>query len=196
MILPIIAYGDPVLKREGDEIDKDYPELQKFIADMFETMYNANGVGLAAPQVGRSIRLFIIDTTPFTERDDDEDPMDEEEFNQLSGLKKVFINPIIVEEDGDKWPFNEGCLSIPGINEDVTRKRNLIIEYFDENFNLIEEEYTGKAARVIQHEYDHIDGILFTDRLNPLRKQILKKRLNEISRGITNARYKMKFPNR
>ncbi|MDC1202406.1 peptide deformylase [Salibacteraceae bacterium] len=196
MILPIIAYGDPVLKREGDEIDKDYPELQKFIADMFETMYNANGVGLAAPQVGRSIRLFIIDTTPFTERDDDEDPMDEEEFNQLSGLKKVFINPIIVEEDGDKWPFNEGCLSIPGINEDVTRKRNLIIEYFDENFNLVEEEYTGKAARVIQHEYDHIDGILFTDRLNPLRKQILKKRLNEISRGITNARYKMKFPNR
>ena len=149
MILPIIAYGDPVLKREGDEIDKDYPELQKFIADMFETMYNANGVGLAAPQVGRSIRLFIIDTTPFTERDDDEDPMDEEEFNQLSGLKKVFINPIIVEEDGDKWPFNEGCLSIPGINEDVTRKRNLIIEYFDENFNLVEEEYTGKAARVI-----------------------------------------------
>ncbi|HAW21717.1 MAG TPA: peptide deformylase, partial [Flavobacteriales bacterium] len=129
-------------------------------------------------------------------RDDDEDPMDEEEFNQLSGLKKVFINPIIVEEDGDKWPFNEGCLSIPGINEDVTRKRNLIIEYFDENFNLVEEEYTGKAARVIQHEYDHIDGILFTDRLNPLRKQILKKRLNEISRGITNARYKMKFPNR
>ncbi|MCO4807646.1 MAG: peptide deformylase [Flavobacteriales bacterium] len=196
MILPIIAYGDPVLKREGDEIDKDYPELEKFIADMFETMYNANGVGLAAPQVGRSIRLFIIDTTPFTERDDDEDPMDEEEFNQLSGLKKVFINPIIVEEDGDKWPFNEGCLSIPGINEDVTRKRNLIIEYFDENFNLVEEEYTGKAARVIQHEYDHIDGILFTDRLNPLRKQILKKRLNEISRGITNARYKMKFPNR
>ena len=196
MILPIIAYGDPVLKREGDEIDKDYPELQKFIADMFETMYNANGLGLAAPQVGVSIRLFIIDTTPFTERGEDEEPMDEEEFNQLSGLKKVFINPIIVEENGDKWPFNEGCLSIPGINEDVIRKRNLIVEYFDENFNLVEEEYTGKAARVIQHEYDHIDGILFTDRLNPLRKQILKKRLNEISRGITNARYKMKFPNR
>jgi peptide deformylase len=196
MIIPIRAYGDPVLKREAEEIDKDYPELQKFIADMFETMYNANGVGLAAPQVGVSIRVFIIDTTPFTERDEDEEPMDKEEFDQLSGLKKVFINPIIVEEDGDKWPFSEGCLSIPGINEDVIRKRNLIVEYYDENFNLVEEAYTGKAARVIQHEYDHIDGILFTDRLNPLRKQILKKRLNEISRGITNARYKMKFPNR
>ena len=196
MIIPIRAYGDPVLKREAEEIDKDYPELQKFIADMFETMYNANGVGLAAPQVGVSIRVFIIDTTPFTERDEDEEPMDKEEFDQLSGLKKVFINPIIVEEDGDKWPFSEGCLSIPGINEDVIRKRNLIVEYYDENFNLVEEAYTGKAARVIQHEYDHIDGILFTDRLNPLRKQIFKKRLNEISRGITNARYKMKFPNR
>ncbi|MDA7744883.1 peptide deformylase [bacterium] len=198
MIYPIVAYGDPVLKREGDEIEKDYPNLKQLIADMFETMNNAQGVGLAAPQIGKSIRVFIIDTTPFTERDEDDDsePMPEEERKQLAGLKKVFINPIILEESGDKWPFNEGCLSIPGINEDVLRQRDLVIEYYDENFELIEETYTGKAARVIQHEYDHIDGILFTDRLNPLRKQILKKRLNEISRGKTNAKYKMKFPKR
>ncbi len=198
MIYPIVAYGDPVLKREGDEIEKDYPNLKQLIADMFETMNNAQGVGLAAQQIGKSIRVFIIDTKPFTERDEDDDsqPMPEEEIKQLADLKKVFINPIILEESGDKWPFNEGCLSIPGINEDVLRQRNLVIEYYDENFELKEETYTGKAARVIQHEYDHIDGILFTDRLNPLRKQILKKRLNEISRGKTNAKYKMKFPKR
>ncbi len=198
MILPIVAYGDPVLKREGDEIEKDHPNLKQLIADMFETMYNASGVGLAAPQIDKSIRLFIIDTTPFTERDEDdeEEPMPEEEKKQLTGLKKVFINPIILEETGDKWPFNEGCLSIPGINEDVLRQRDLVIEYYDENFELKEESYSGKAARVIQHEYDHIDGVLFTDRLNPLRKQILRKRLNDISRGRTNAKYKMKFPKR
>lgn len=198
MILPIVAYGDPVLKREGDEIEKGHPNLKQLIADMFETMYNASGVGLAAPQIDKSIRLFIIDTTPFTERDgdDEEEPMPEEEKKQLTGLKKVFINPIILEETGDKWPFNEGCLSIPGINEDVLRQRDLVIEYYDENFELKEESYSGKAARVIQHEYDHIDGILFTDRLNPLRKQILRKRLNDISRGRTNAKYKMKFPKR
>jgi peptide deformylase len=198
MIYPIVAYGDPVLKREGDEIEKDYPNLKQLITDMFETMNNAQGVGLAAPQIGKSIRVFIIDTTPFIEHDEDDDSesMPEEERKQSAGLKKVFINPIILEESGDKWPFNEGCLSIPGINEDVLRQRDLVIEYYDENFELKEETYTGKAARVIQHEYDHIDGILFTDRLNPLRKQILKKRLNEISRGKTNANYKMKFPKR
>lgn len=195
MILPIVAYGDPVLKREATEIDEQYPDLQKLIADMFETMYNAKGVGLAAPQIGKSIRLFVIDTTPFTERDeeDDEPDMSEEEFKQLSSLKKVFINPIILEESGRKWPFNEGCLSIPGINEDVHRLENLVIEYYDENFELKEESYTGKAARVIQHEYDHVEGILFTDRLNPLRKQFLKKRLADIAKGKVSAQYKMKF---
>lgn len=195
MILPIVAYGDPVLKREADEIEKDYPKLNELIDNMFETMYNAHGVGLAAPQIGESIRLFVIDTTPFAERDeeDDEDLTDEER-KQLAGLKKVFINPIILEEHGDKWPFNEGCLSIPGINEDVYRQRDLVIEYYDENFELKEETYTGRAARVIQHEYDHIEGILFTDRLNPLRKQFLKKRLNDISQGKTAVQYKMKFP--
>lgn len=198
MILPIVAYGDPILKKEGVEIDKDYPNLKQLIADMFDTMNNAHGVGLAAPQIGLGIRLFIIDTTPFTERgeEEDEDPLPVVEMKQLAGLKKVFINPIILEESGDTWPFNEGCLSIPGINEDVNRQRDLVIEYYDENFELKEETYTGKAARVIQHEYDHIEGILFIDRLNPLRKQFLKKRLNEISRGKTNAKYKMKFPKR
>jgi peptide deformylase len=197
MILPIVAYGDPILKREAEEIDSDFPNLQELISNMFETMYNANGVGLAAPQIGKSIRLFIIDATPFLERDDDEEvEISAEERAQLTDLKKVFINPILLEETGDKWAFNEGCLSIPGINEDVMRKRDLVIEYYDENFNLKEESYSGKAARVIQHEYDHIEGILFTDRLNPLRKQFLKKRLSDISRGKTNAQYKMKFSKR
>lgn len=197
MILPIVAYGDPILKKEAEEIKSDYPGLKDLIEDMFETMYNANGVGLAAPQIAKSIRVFIVDTAPFSERGDDEDDfLTEEERAQLSNLKKVFINPIILEESGDKWPFNEGCLSIPGINEDVMRQRDLVIEYYDENFELKEETYTGLAARVIQHEYDHIEGILFTDHLNPLRKQFLKKRLNDISRGKTNIQYKMKFPKR
>lgn len=197
MILPIVAYGDPILKKEAEEIKSDYPGLKDLIEDMFETMYNANGVGLAAPQIAKSIRVFIVDTAPFSERGDDEDDfLTEEERAQLSNLKKVFINPIILEESGDKWPFNEGCLSIPGINEDVMRQHDLVIEYYDENFELKEETYTGLAARVIQHEYDHIEGILFTDHLNPLRKQFLKKRLNDISRGKTNVQYKMKFPKR
>jgi len=197
MILPIVAYGDPILKKEAEEIKSDYPGLKDLIEDMFETMYNANGVGLAAPQIAKSIRVFIVDTAPFSERGDDEDDfLTEEERAQLRNLKKVFINPIILEESGDKWPFNEGCLSIPGINEDVMRQRDLVIEYYDENFELKEETYTGLAARVIQHEYDHIEGILFTDHLNPLRKQFLKKRLNDISRGKTNVQYKMKFPKR
>lgn len=197
MILPIVAYGDPILKKEAEEIKSDYPGLKDLIEDMFETMYNANGVGLAAPQIAKSIRVFIVDTAPFSERGDDEDDfLTEEERAQLSNLKKVFINPIILEESGDKWPFNEGCLSIPGINEDVMRQRDLVIEYYDENFELKEETYTGLAARVIQHEYDHIEGILFTDHLNPLRKQFLKKRLKDISRGKTNVQYKMKFPKR
>ncbi|MEX2597183.1 MAG: peptide deformylase [Salibacteraceae bacterium] len=189
MILPIVAYGDPVLKREGKEIDEDYPELQTLIANMFETMENASGVGLAAPQIGLSIRLFIVDTSPFVE--DDEDHPD---HKSLLGFRKVFINPIILEEDGTKWDFNEGCLSIPGIREDVSRKPKILIEYFDEHFNLQEETYDGLIARVIQHEYDHVDGVLFTDRLNPLRKQFLRKRLDKISKGIVDVDYKMKFP--
>lgn len=189
MILPIVAYGDPVLKKEGEEIDEDYPNLKALISDMFETMENAQGVGLAAPQVGLGIRLFIVDTSPFV----DEGETDKEML-KLKDFRKVFINPIIIEEDGEKWNFNEGCLSIPGIREDVARQPEIIIEYLDENFELKEEKYDGLIARVIQHEYDHVDGVLFTDRLNPIRKQFLKKRLDNISKGVVDIDYKMKFP--
>ncbi|MDA7836227.1 peptide deformylase [Salibacteraceae bacterium] len=189
MILPIVAYGDPVLKREGEEIDENYPKLKELIDSMFETMENAQGVGLAAPQVGLSIRLFIVDTTPFVD-DEEEDP----EVLKLKGFRKIFINPIILEEEGEKWNFNEGCLSIPTIREDVSRHPSILIEYMNENFELIEERYDGVIARVIQHEYDHVDGVLFTDRLNPIRKQFLRKRLDNISKGIVDIDYKMKFP--
>lgn len=189
MVLPIVAYGDPVLKREAEEIDENYEGLKELIQNMFETMEAASGVGLAAPQVGLGIRLFVVDTTPFVDEDEDD-----EEMKELIGFRRVFINPIIIEEEGDQWNFNEGCLSIPGIREDVSRKPKITIEYFDEDFNLKEETYEGLRARVIQHEYDHVDGILFTDRLSPLRKQFLRKRLDNISKGVVDVDYKMKFP--
>lgn len=192
MILPIVAYGAPVLKKEAEEIDKNYPELEKLISDMFETMYNAKGVGLAAPQIGKSIRLFVVDGSPFAELEEGEefDPRAE----GIENFKKVFINPIIEEESGEKWAFEEGCLSIPKIRENVYRKEKLVITYFDENWNLHEEAYSGYAARIIQHEYDHIDGILFTDHLSSLKRKLLSKRLNNIATGNVNASYKMKFP--
>lgn len=167
----------------AEEIDAEYPELQQLISNMFETMYLAKGVGLAAPQIGRSIRLFIIDTAPFEEEGDD-----------YKGVKKVFINPIIIEESGKEWAFNEGCLSIPGIREDVHRKPTVTIEYYDENFELKEETYDGITARVIQHEYDHVEGILFTDKLNPLKRNLLRGKLNNIAKGNVKVDYKMKFP--
>lgn len=195
MILPIVAYGDPVLKQEAEEIDANYPDLKKLIENMFETMYNADGVGLAAPQIGKSIRLFIVDGTPFSEDvDEAEDPSEKESLEKMKDFKKVFINPIILDESGEKWAFREGCLSIPHIREDVMRQPEIVIEYYDENFDLKEETFDGMAARIIQHEYDHVDGILFTDRLNPIRKQFLKKKLNDISRGNIESDYKMKFP--
>lgn len=183
MILPIVAYGDPVLKREAEEIDQEYPFLKELIENMWETMYKAEGVGLAAPQIGKSIRLFIVDASPF-----------EEDEPSLKNFKKVFINPIILEEEGKEWSFNEGCLSIPSIREEVNRKPQITIEYYDENFNLKEEVYEGLAARVIQHEYDHIEGILFTDHINPLKKRLLKSKLNNISKGNVRVPYRMKFP--
>ena len=183
MIIPIVAYGDPVLKREADEIDKDYPGLAEFIENMWETMYNAEGVGLAAPQVGKSIRLFTVDCSPF-----------EEDEPSLKNFKKLFINPIILEEEGKEWTFNEGCLSIPSIREDVSRKPKITIEYYDENWELKEETYEGLAARVIQHEYDHIEGILFTDKINPLKKRLINSKLNNISKGNVKVSYRMKFP--
>ncbi len=185
MILPIVAYGDPVLKKVAEEIDSDYPGLEKLIADMFETMYSSKGVGLAAPQINKSIRLFIIDASPFAD-----------EYPELEGWKKTFINPRILEEEGEEWDFNEGCLSIPGIREDVERKPELILEYEDENFELHEEKFDGVVARVIQHEYDHLEGVLFTDHLSPLKKRLLKGKLNDISKGIVDVNYKMKFPKR
>ena len=190
MVLPIIAYGDPVLRKVADDIDKDYPNLSQLIEDMKETMINARGVGLAAPQIGKSIRLFIVDTTPFSDNDD----LDDEERKFLSTYKKVFINAKILNEEGDEWMFNEGCLSIPNINEDVARKDTLTIEYVDENFSKHTETLSGLAARVIQHEYDHIEGILFTDKLSSLKKRLIKKKLENISKGKVDVDYRMKFP--
>ncbi|MBB2954476.1 MULTISPECIES: peptide deformylase [Sphingobacterium] len=187
MKLPIVAYGDPVLRKVADEIDEDYPNLKQLIADMFETMYAASGVGLAAPQVGLPIRLFVIDATPFAEDI-------EEEKEVLTAFKKVFINPIMVEESGEKWAFNEGCLSIPDINEDVLRNPNIKINYLDENFEEHEIDLSGLAARVVQHEYDHIEGKLFTDKLSTLKKTMLKGKLDTISKGMIRVGYKMKFP--
>jgi len=186
MILPVVAIGDPVLKKVADKIDKNYEGLSQLIEDMFETMYNASGVGLAAPQIGKSIRLFVIDATPFA---DDE----EEGTEMLKGFKKVFINAEISSEKGEEWGFNEGCLSIPGIREEVFRKEKLTIKYWDENFKEHKESYDGYAARIIQHEFDHIEGKLFTELISPLRKRLLKRKLEEISRGDVDVAYKMKF---
>jgi peptide deformylase len=190
MILPIIAYGDPVLKRKAKEISKDYPEFDTLLQNMFETMYNAAGVGLAAPQIGLSIRLFLVDTAPFS----DDEGFTKEEQDMLSSFKRVFINAKIVEEEGDEWAFNEGCLSIPDVREDVFRKPEITIEYLDENFKPHKETFNGLIARVIQHEYDHIEGILFTDKLSSLKKRLIKGKLTNISKGKINVDYKMRFP--
>lgn len=198
MILPIVAYGDPVLRKTGIEITKEYLNLQQLIDDMFETMRNAYGVGLAAPQVGKPIRLFVVETKPFTEKSDDDDDDDEfskEEREQLIHFKRVFINPKIVEQNGEEWIFNEGCLSIPKIREDVTRKSNIRIQYYDENFTFFDEAFDGLVARVILHEYDHIEGKLFTDRISPLRRRLSKGKLTDISKGKVKIGYKMRFPN-
>jgi peptide deformylase len=194
MVLPIVVYGDPVLRKMGTEIGKDYEGLSQLITDMFDTMYKAKGVGLAAHQIGKAIRLFVIDTEPFSESDEDDD---EEEFTpeqkkELKAFKKVFINPRILEEEGDEWKFNEGCLSIPRIREDVSRKPEIKIEYLDENFKKHKEKYDGIIARVIQHEYDHIEGKLFTDRISPFKRKMISGKLNDIANGKTNPDYKIK----
>jgi len=193
MVLPIVAYGSPILKKEAEEIDDQYEGLEQLVNDMFDTMYEASGVGLAAPQIDRSIRLFIVDASPFAEVEEgaEPDPM----AAGLENFKKVFINPIIEEESGEEWAFAEGCLSIPKIREDVMRKPKIKISYYDMEWNLHEEEYEGYAARIIQHEYDHIEGILFTDHLSPLKRRILKKKLTNISKGEVDVPYRMKFPN-
>jgi peptide deformylase len=190
MILPIIAYGDPVLRKKTKKVDLQMEGLQDLIANMFETMYQASGVGLAAPQVGKSLRLFIVDASPFA---DDED-LTQEEQAELKQLKEVFINPEIIDEQGDEWAFNEGCLSIPDVREDVFRQPTIAIKYWDGNLEEQEKVFTGLAARVIQHEYDHIEGILFTDHLSSLKKRLIKSKLNNIKKGKVYTDYRMKFP--
>lgn len=181
MILPIRAYGDPVLRKKCTEIDKDYPGFQELIDNMFATMKSAKGVGLAAPQIGRPIRLFIIDSTHMFDKPE-------------KGIKKIFINAQIIDEFDEPWPYEEGCLSIPNIREDVTRPESIKIKYLDENFVEHIEKYDDMTARVIQHEYDHIEGILFIDKISAFKRQLIKSKLNNISKGNVDVDYKMKFP--
>jgi len=189
MILPIIAYGDPVLRKRAKDIEPGSIDVKALSETMYETMYAASGVGLAAPQIGQSIRMFVVDGEPLNE-DEAEEDIDQ----GLVGFKHVFINPEIIEEAGDDWGFEEGCLSIPGIRGEVIRPEIIVIRYFDTDWVEHEEEYEGMAARIIQHEYDHLDGKLFTDYLPTLRRQLIKKKLADITRGKTDAEYRMKFP--
>lgn len=182
MILPIYAFGQPVLKKVGEDITPEYPELETLLANMWETMYNAQGVGLAAPQIGLPIRLFIVDTVQIAEEGEED-----------KGIKKVFINAQKIEEGGEEWAYEEGCLSIPNIRGDVYRPAQLKIRYLDEKFEEHEEIFTGTNARVVQHEYDHIDGILFTELLKPVKKRLIKRKLENIRKGKIAAEYKMKF---
>ncbi len=181
MILPIISYGHPVLRKKAERVTKDYKDIDLIIANMYDTMYHASGVGLAAPQVGLAIRIFVVDGAAFEE-------------DEVASFKKTFINPEIIEESGDAWKFNEGCLSIPGIREDVNRLPEITLQYQDEEFNEHTETFKGMAARIIQHEYDHIEGVLFTDHISPLRRRLLKKKLTDITKGKVDVDYRMKFP--
>lgn len=191
MVLPIVVYGDPVLRKVAVDIDKNYEGLAQLIKDMFDTMYNANGVGLAAPQIGKAIRLFIVDTEPFSESEDDEDDeFTPEQKKELKAFKKIFINARVLDESGEEWPFSEGCLSIPRIRENVNRQAEIQIEYYDENFKKHTEKYDGIIARVIQHEYDHIEGKLFTDRISPFKRKMISGKLNDIAKGKIMADYK------
>jgi len=192
MIRPIVAYGATVLKKKSENISEEYPNLSKLIEDMWETMYASKGVGLAAPQIGLSVRIFVIDTKPFAS----DDELDPAEAKTLEFFKKVFINPQIIKEEGDSWSFNEGCLSIPEVRDDVNRKEKITIQYRDEKFKLHTKILDGLAARVVQHEYDHIEGILFTDHLSSLKKRLIKNKLTSISKGLIKVDYPMKFPNK
>lgn len=190
MILPVVAYGHPVLRKMCEDIGADYPELNKLIEDMWETMYNSNGVGLAAPQINRAIRLFVVDTEQIVENFDDED---RKEYPNEKPIKQVFINAHIIEESGEEWPYNEGCLSIPKVREDVYRHARVKLSYMDEQFKEHEQEFDGITARVILHEYDHIDGKLFIDYLKPIKKRLIQKKLNDISAGKVKTDYRMMY---
>lgn len=181
MIYPIVVYGDPVLKKKARDIEAGEIDVRELSEDMFETMYGAHGIGLAAPQIGMSLRMFVVDGSPL-------------EDDELADFKKVFINPQIIQETGDPWAFEEGCLSIPNIREDINRKANVRIKYLDENWEAHEEEFDGMKARIIQHEYDHIEGILFTDYLTPFKKRMLKGKLQNISKGKTKVDYRIALP--
>jgi peptide deformylase len=191
MILPIVAYGTPVLRKIAVDIMPEHPGLEKLIADMWETMYASNGVGLAAPQVNKDIRLFVVDTLQMFESMDEKE---KKEYPDAPGLKTVFINAHVVELDGDEWPYNEGCLSIPKIREDIYRHESVTLQYRDENFESHIRTFSGLSARVILHEYDHIEGKLFIDHISPLKRKLMKGKLNDISKGKVNVDYKMVFP--
>ena len=191
MILPVVAYGSPILRKVCDDITPDYPELKKLLADMWETLYNSNGVGIAAPQINKPIRLFIIDTIQVVEDFNDED---KRKYPGEVAIKQVFINARKIEDTGDMWAYNEGCLSIPKVREDIQRNTNVRLSYMDENFVQHEQEFKGITARVIQHEYDHIEGKLFIDYLSQLKKRLIKKKLDEISMGKVKTDYRMLFP--
>lgn len=181
MIYPIVAYGNPVLKKKAAQIEQKEIDVKQLADDMYETMRHASGIGLAAPQIGKSVRMFVADASPL-------------EDEEVGDWKQVFVNPEIIDEYGDEWAFEEGCLSIPGIREDVVRPEKLKIHYFDENWQEHTEEFDGMKARIIQHEYDHIEGILFTDHLTAFKKRLLKSKLTNISKGIVKADYRMSFP--
>jgi peptide deformylase len=193
MILPIVAYGHPVLRKVAKEIDQDFPGLQKFIEDMWETMYASNGVGLAAPQVNRDIRLFVVDSSQIFSNMEEEERK-AENYPDDPGIKQVFINAHIVEEAGEDWPYNEGCLSIPRIREDIYRAEEVTLEYYDEAFIKHTKTFSGITGRIILHEYDHIDGKLFIDYISPLKRKLLKRKLDDISKGAIQVDYKMLFP--
>ncbi len=185
MVMPVYVYGMSVLRKVAREIPEDFEGLDQLIEDLFETMYASEGIGLAAPQVGKSLRIFVVDTSPMA--DDDEKP-------ELKDFKKAFINPVIIEEFDEPLTYEEGCLSLPQIREEVVRPSQVRIEYYDENWKLREEVYDGLRARVIQHEYDHLDGRLFVDRINPIRRKLLSSRLSAISKGKVETDYKIVFP--
>ena len=192
MILPIVAYGHPILRKVAREIDETYPDLPKLLEDMWETMYASNGVGLAAPQINKDIRLFVMDSAQiFANREEDDD---EEEYPDAPGIKQAFINPKVIELGGDDWAYNEGCLSIPKIREDIYRAEEVTLEYLDEGFKKHTKTFTGITARIILHEYDHIEGKLFIDYLSPLKRKLMKRKLDNITRGEVAVDYRMLFP--
>jgi peptide deformylase len=191
MILPVVAYGHPILRKKGEDITQDYPELERLLADMWETMYHTNGVGLAAPQINKAIRVFVVDTVQIVEGFDEEDKRD---YPNEVPIKRVFINAHKVEETGELWAYNEGCLSIPKVREDIRRPQSITLRYLDEQFQEHTETFSGISGRVIMHEYDHIDGKLFIDYIAPLKKRLLKKKLDDICSGKVRVDYRMLFP--